>query len=264
MIGVKSRGRLGNQMFQYAFLHAYAKKHGVEVFIDEFGALEYFQFTDRFRFKNRINRWIAGLTLARAKLCIKQYDNETGFRQQDYDRLFDRAIHVGYFQSEAYFEHCRTEIKELFQIRQSFAIQPQSSPYLAIHMRFGDYSNLNSPNLGKDVSLPESYFVQSIQKLRAKVTKIIVLSDEPERAKKMLSDLPNIEFYAGSEIEDFQTLMFANYLIISNSTFAWWAAYLNKNAIEIIAPEFWMGINNKKTYPVDIYRNLNWTIGPIE
>jgi hypothetical protein len=31
----------------------------------------------------------------------------------------------------------------------------------------------------------------------------------------------------------------ANYLVIGNSTFSWWAAYLNENQTNIVAPRKW-------------------------
>jgi hypothetical protein len=54
--------------------------------------------------------------------------------------------------------------------------------------------------------------------------------------------------------------MHASKLIIANSTYSWWAAYLNENATEIIAPKYWMGHRKGQYYPKDIFLNVNWQL----
>jgi hypothetical protein len=43
----------------------------------------------------------------------------------------------------------------------------------------------------------------------------------------------------GTEIEDFIALAECKYHVISNSTFAWWAAYLSGG--KVVAPKQWFG-----------------------
>ena len=51
---------------------------------------------------------------------------------------------------------------------------------------------------------------------------------------------------------DFQLLLHADKLIISNSSFAWWGAYLNKNKTEVFVPQYWLGFKVDKEIPADI------------
>jgi hypothetical protein len=47
---------------------------------------------------------------------------------------------------------------------------------------------------------------------------------------------------------DFCLLMNARYVIIPNSSFSWWAAYLNTKAEIIIAPKYWARFNISNGY----------------
>jgi hypothetical protein len=44
----------------------------------------------------------------------------------------------------------------------------------------------------------------------------------------------------------------ADICVLSNSSFSWWGAWLNTNDAQIIAPQYWIGNEMKKEYPVNI------------
>ena len=73
-------------------------------------------------------------------------------------------------------------------------------------------------------------------------------------------NLPNVSLEENSEIIDFQLIMNADIAIIANSSFSWWAAYLNAKEHKIVyAPKYWLGFKVDKEIPEKIMSvNWNW------
>ncbi len=81
---------------------------------------------------------------------------------------------------------------------------------------------------------------------------IVIVTDDKENIKNKLTSVKNKIIVSDNEIVDFQILMHADKLIISNSSFAWWAAFLNKKNAKVFAPQYWIGFKVKKEYPSGI------------
>jgi hypothetical protein len=87
----------------------------------------------------------------------------------------------------------------------------------------------------------------------------ILLSDDTEFAKNNLSDkikqmFPNDDVLVSNnnEIVDFQIILNADYCIIANSTFSWWATYLNIKKKKAYVPKFFLGFKIKREYPINV------------
>jgi len=79
------------------------------------------------------------------------------------------------------------------------------------------------------------------------------VSDDIDFARTEFTHIPNSEFSQSDMITDFQIIMNADVSILSNSSFAWWAAYLNPKKNKIIyCPQYWLGFKVKKEYPENI------------
>jgi len=61
-----------------------------------------------------------------------------------------------------------------------------------------------------------------------------------------------------NDYEDFFIMANCDYNVIANSTFSWWAAYLNKKNKKTVAPQKWFGLNGPQEWQ-DIYCN-DWKI----
>ncbi len=116
-----------------------------------------------------------------------------------------------------------------------------------VHFRAGDYLGI------KDVFLPKKYYLaamEEVKKLNPSV-RFYCVSDQPNLAEEFLGvqsiggvgeDRHKASHHYGGDVGvDFSYLVQAEYLVIPNSSFSWWAAFLNTNKKIVVAPEFWAG-----------------------
>jgi hypothetical protein len=128
---------------------------------------------------------------------------------------------------------------------------------LGVHVRLGNYSELQE-SFG---SLNPNYFRSAIREAlndeNCKINYIYLYSEDPEKANQDL-DLKNwgvpvklIGRDSGmTDEETFSLMSKSDSLVISNSTFSWWAAALGTQEKRVYAPSKWFkGMND----PVDLY-----------
>ena len=158
----------------------------------------------------------------------------------------------GYFQSPKYFdgieEQVRAEVADLSKPSTQFRLLhselSQDGTWASLHVRLGDYRE--PENVRQFGLLNRRYYEQALQLVleSTSIERILLFSDQPEHARHLLpvdfpiEVLPNIE-----RLSDFEALLLmslANAVIMANSTFSWWAAFLgNKPCRLVIAPRPW-------------------------
>lgn len=116
---------------------------------------------------------------------------------------------------------------------------------LVIHVRRGDFYNKeNFPYYAFQQSL---YFKEALRKIDLKnINDIYIATDDIEWCKSNLDFIASefnlkIHYPNKSQEDDFLMLTRAKKIILSNSTFAYWAAYINETVYAdttIIAPNF--------------------------
>ena len=143
----------------------------------------------------------------------------------------------------------------------AYKIEQQSTPAVAIHYR--DYTNIKA---GSEIAanyigiLDIDYYTQAIKIINRKYSnaKFYVFSDTISTAKKVLQGMENlkfIEYTYDNNWEDMKLMSLCDHNIIANSTYSYWAAYLNTNENKIvIAPQqlfLMQQDNNDNIYPND-------------
>jgi hypothetical protein len=122
----------------------------------------------------------------------------------------------------------------------------QDNHTAVIHIRRGDF--LTNHAFG---ACDKDYYQAAIKKLISKsdIKQILVFSNDDGKFLKSLNFSIPFQCYPSqantrSIIEEFFLLKQSKNLIISNSTYSWWAAFLNLNSIYVLAPNNWA--RNKK------------------
>jgi hypothetical protein len=148
----------------------------------------------------------------------------------------DCAVH-GYLGSEKYFVHCRDLIRYYFMMKD--LIIPFRDSIL-IHHRY--YPQMGFTKLNYD-----NYYGKALKQLPDR--RIIVVTNDVENARKAIRI--DCEYINNSPIIDFYLLTKADYLIMGNSTFSWWGAWLS-NA-KVVAPLEWFTGDFKDCPTKDLY-----------
>jgi hypothetical protein len=222
-------GRLGNNLFQIAASIGYAKTHNVGWGIKK-------GYKDRSFNVKQVDQFLPHLPP-----CDSYFKPYTEFQHEWAGSEFNyHEIHfhpngveiVGFWQSEKYFKHAEHEVRKAINI----TYHNEYKGYCSIHVRRGDYVNLstNFPPITDnylDIALDELYN-------RVGKVKLIWFSDDIEwcklAAKRVAPDYEH-EFSEGrNEWDDLCLMASCSYNIIANSSFSWWAGWLNRNPDKIV------------------------------
>lgn len=155
---------------------------------------------------------------------------------------------TGYFQSYKYFDCCRDLILSKFSIPEDMDRKIMSKygniideNTVSLHIRRGDYLQFSNhyQKLGLD------YYQEALKLVANDNSKILIFSDDIEWCKHNLDFIENnsvIFVENQTDVEDLWLISKIKNNIIANSTFSWWAAYLNNNNDKkIVCPKKWFG-----------------------
>lgn len=269
MIGITIDCRLGNQLFQYAFAKTLAEQLGTGFYANEqlarFLAADYFDLKGYHRLTNPIKRLAFKLTHAQPLQPLQSIP-VGDFDETFISELTDGEIYRGYFQSALFFKDIAATIGDYIRVKKKFQRKFQltyrnlfaGNRVIVVHVRRGDYLHLNywwQKNLGSsDLSLPLSYYQNCLKNVElGENDKLVFVSDDMEYVRSEFAYLPNSMFVQNDAITDFQLIMHADICIIANSSFAWWAAYLNpKKNKQVLCPQYWLGFKISMEYPANI------------
>jgi len=221
-------GRFANQLFQYAFLKIYAKKHNLEVRTPPWIGQYLFGHKDPPisgslpEFKETTNE-LADAIIPNAK------------------RKFENVDFWGYFQYHTSYyapdkEYFRSLFKSVPEIEKQMNravshLRSKGKTVVGMHLRRGDYGR------GCFFVAPSKWYKNWLQDLWSKLDEpvLFIASDEPEKVlddfaqynpittKQLCINLPKAEFYP-----DFYILSKCDIVSISNSSFSFVACMLNE------------------------------------
>jgi hypothetical protein len=164
----------------------------------------------------------------------------------------DNTYLTGMFQSERFFAPIADLLRLHFSFRYpaqpevaALAARIRSGPSAAVHFRRGDYAR-NSTFAREIGIINPAYYARAIRRLRehSPQAKLYLFSDDIEAvAREFTPDGPH-EFVRCVKpwhaYDKIRLMSLCDHIAIANSTFSWWAAWLNPSPTKlVIAPDPW-------------------------
>ncbi len=252
-------GGIGNQLFQYAAGRYLEERHekqcvystwrigfGVQLPFLERNPLESVFAKPAKQFERVLSRFSI-LRKIEIKLCNIYQSNHVGWDPTlEHGTSSDRLR--GYFQSYRYADSLTAADKKLIRGLekhsnwfQNYSIELQKMGSVAIHIRRGDY--LQNPDFG---TLRLSYYHEALSVFERdmKIENVFVFSDDATVAQKFCREFKGnaqlvIQDPTTTDYESLILMSQAKAIVIANSTYSWWGAFLSEKGTQVIAPSKW-------------------------
>lgn len=281
MIIIQMAGGLGNQMFQYALYKQLSLMGKTVKMDDEMGFREDRQRNPELSFfgihyekasPEEIMRMRDSSPAVTAKVRRKLFGRrkkayfEESKRFQEKIFGWDDIYLEGYWQSEKYFPDAADGLKKEYSLdnirkcQDSGGLSRQAEEMLqritqtqsvSVHIRRGDYLLPQNQALFGGICT-ETYYVQAMKRIADEYQECIFylftndrtwgkewiqkMTDEGKQFPVVLAECPQ-----ENDCEELVLMSRCKHNILANSSFSWWASYLNPNPEKtVIAPKQWL------------------------
>lgn len=284
MVTVLLSGGLGNQMFQYSAGKALAERLNTSLHVDLYALNKKTKATSRYFELEVFGCDSVIVSTAKGKFFIKarpliqkfrRFFRSLGFYSDTMAILYQPTIEKvrgdvylsGYFQNEKYFKIYESTIRKDFTFSNDLqgqnkvlAEQMQSEQSVAVHIRRGDYIS-NQHALSNFVTCDKAYYDNAIAYIKSQVENPVfyIFTEDFEWVKDNISFADSVVHYVDwnrgdDSYIDMQLMSLCKHNVIANSSFSWWAAWLNANLEKIVlAPAKWFQDDWKNNLLDDFY-----------
>ena len=280
MVVVQLNGGLGNQLFQYAAAKSLSLSHNTSLHLDissfyreTLPELEVPRAFELYNFKGvkekiekspvNIQKGSYRSIASRIQKIFPRHKrdiyNEPYYHFSDnFFKTKKDVILKGQWQSEKYFSRYQDVIKNTYELKDEFIknvkhFLPSNKETVSVHIRRGDY--MRKPIiLDWHGVMSKEYYQNAFEILKKKLQdfQVYYFSDDPswvrsELIPMMPGTIVSTEI-SSSHLEDFYLMSQCKHNIIANSSFSWWAAWLNPNPDKtVIAPKKWFNSGPQDT-----------------
>lgn len=291
MLIIRINGGIGNQLFLYSF-YIWCRERHKDVLIDrsiyeqnnihsgwtldkvlpeeDFESISYKNWKETF-----------GRSSLTKRICMRLFDHYRGHYFERYfkdlndveqwlKKLSPDQITVleGYWQYSSIAEPLAYEIRKksfkniqdiLGEKNKFYVAKMRDTQSICIHVRMGDYfANAHNRELYGNICTKQYYYA-CIKIVEEKYKDIphsyFVFSDDIEKAKRLLSDLPNkvliTENVGENAFLDLFLMTQCKDHILANSSFSWWGCMLSNNDGMTLMPKVWVNTKQYNYLAVD-------------
>lgn len=232
--------RTGNRLFQIAAVYAHSLRYGLECRVP-------------WRCRKEISR-LYDMLGSPAGVCPDGgYTGSIAYSEPRFcytpiPEAVRQGLLNGYFQSEKYFADCGKEIRALY----ARLTAPRREGEAGVHVRMGDYLKMSHQFRSPDAEFLE----EAISRLSKDIRVLHVFSDNPGQALQLVRSVPaarKFELVLNEEdtLGALRSLSGMQELVMSCSSFSWWAAYLGEPDQVIVQKDWFAGVISDYQ---DVYR----------
>jgi hypothetical protein len=272
MIRVILRGRIGNNLFQYAVGRMLADRHGTQLILDA-SQLNLKAWSDS---SSMMRLPIRGSVLRKLPLAEKVLRKLTRRRRLTIRKMLivreaenetfnptivtspDDSLLIGFFQSPLYFESITNSLRSEIDLgaidwtsaTSDFGNRLSAGESVSVHVRRTDYVGSDEWNV-----CSMNYYSAAMARMRDILDKpkFYIFSDEPswctEQFKSDDQIVVNSHHLANDPLHDLYLMSKARHHIITNSSYSWWGAWMGKkDGQRVISPSRWT--NGATRFPI--------------
>ena len=253
---LRTSGGLGNQIFQYAGAYSFAKKNNLDLYVlkgnNHKSKNRPFVLDKLFDMKDKIITYPFIKQYALSVLNIFSLRSFTIIDMNNINDEFNitkqsnRIFFIkSWFEAIGFFKDYQQEIQQQYNPHsiiynsnlKPLIMQVSAKNNICIHLRLTDFHTNNN-------IIKFEYYNKALSLLTKKFepSKIFLFSDNISEASSILTKYSinhhTFKKYNLNSLEDFILLSHCANNIIANSTFSWWAAFLNKNSQHTTSPDF--------------------------
>jgi hypothetical protein len=185
----------------------------------------------------------------------QEFDQQSGLHITDTDldleKILDSTKIEGNFQNHNFIKNHKAQISSWLKTNVDTSEPDNAEDICVINFRGGEYRHW------KSVFLDKHYWHRARKLMRDAVpdVKFKVVTDDPKLARYYF---PGDEIVDEGIASDYLSIQGAKYLILSNSSFAWFPAWLNSRVKLCIAPKFWAGYRLSNFWSCGYTINYDW------
>lgn len=264
MVIIRIKGGLGNQLFQYAAAYSLAKRLDQELKLDssffpgqtlrgfKLGQLNV-SYTKKVEVQSYSielykNKYLNKL-LRKANIRVLPCSSNTQYLLEtrsdivpEFFKINQKNIYMdGYYQSEKYFREYKKDLIAQFtpnyqseEEYEKVLSEITSCEAVAVHVRRGDFLKAQNDANPNHYLLGEQYYHNALKYMDKQVENPIYywFSDDIEWVKKNFGEKENFRFVSlktkHGDIDEMMLMKNCHHIISANSTFSWWASWLNE------------------------------------
>lgn len=259
MITVRIGGGLGNQLYFYSLGYALAKRTNQKLRFDisNYGKgnqlvkerpfkLNELCITNAAFFETPMKKGVLNKIYRKLRigLFVPIFQNGSIDPHEFIKKPTKNSYWNNFWVKYTFFDEYRDDLSKQFQVKKE--LSDQASQYIAeientdsvmVHIRRGDYVSVNHSVLSM------SYYEEAMRLMYTEVEnpQFYFFSDDLQWVKKKFGEKDNYHYVdkLDNDLEEFAIMSHATNAILANSTFSWWATYINEHNKEgiVICPK---------------------------